>query len=158
MFGYRTLGSSQTVEEQGMNPKPWYDKGLRFECTKCGACCRNHGDYAFVYLTEHDLRAIPRFIGISRAQFVERYCTKDEDWIVLRMDRPACAFLDEDNRCTIYPVRPKQCATWPFWTENLDRSTWEGPIQDCCPGIGKGPLSSAAEIERIARETDEFYS
>ena len=141
-----------------MSSKPWYDKGLRFECTKCGACCKNHGDYAFVYLTEHDLREIPRFLGLSRGEFVERYCTMDEDWVVLRMDQPACAFLDEQNRCQIYPVRPKQCASWPFWSENLERSTWEGPIQDCCPGIGKGPLTPAAEVERIARETDEFYA
>jgi uncharacterized protein len=141
-----------------MKPKPWYDKGLRFECTQCGACCKNHGDYAFVYLTEHDLREIPRFLGISRADFVERYCTRDEGWVVLRMDEPACAFLDERNRCKIYPVRPKQCATWPFWSENLERGAWEGPVKDCCPGIGKGPVTPAAEVERIARETDEFYA
>jgi Fe-S-cluster containining protein len=158
VFGTRTLFVEAPAGDSSMKPKPWYDKGLRFECTQCGACCKNHGDYAFVYLTEHDLREIPRFLGISRAEFVERYCTKDEDWVVLRMDEPACAFLDEANRCKIYPVRPKQCASWPFWTENLERSTWEGPVKDCCPGIGKGEVTPAAEVERIARETDEFYA
>jgi Fe-S-cluster containining protein len=109
-------------------------------------------------LTEHDLRTIPKFLGLTRAAFLEQYCTLDESWPVLRMDEPACAFLDKDNRCKIYPVRPKQCATWPFWTENLERATWEGAVKDCCTGIGKGELSSAAEVERIARETDEFYA
>ena len=110
-----------------------------------------------MYLTEQDLRAIPRHLGLSRAEFIERHCTTDEGWVVLRMDQPACAFLDDENRCRIYPVRPKQCATWPFWSENLERSVWTGPVRDCCPGIDKGPLVEAAEVERIARETDEYY-
>ena len=76
----------------------------------------------------------------------------------LRMDAPACPFLQEDQRCGIYPVRPKQCATWPFWEENLERENWEGSVKDCCPGIGKGKLHSAAEVERVARETEEWYA
>jgi Fe-S-cluster containining protein len=72
------------------------------------------------------------------------------------MDEPACAFLDENNRCKIYPVRPKQCATWPFWTENLERAAWEGPVKDCCPGIGKGELTLRMRAHR-ARDR-RFYA
>lgn len=141
-----------------MTPKPWYHKGLRFQCTQCGNCCRNHGDYQYVYLIEREIRAIAAHLGLSRAAFLERYCEKEPGCHVsLRMDRPACPFLGEDSRCAIYPVRPKQCATWPFWEENLKRATWEGPVKDCCPGIDAGPLTPAAEAERIARETEEWY-
>ncbi len=140
-----------------MSYKPWYEKGLRFECTRCGNCCRNHGDYAFVYLTDHDVSAIAQFLGLPAERFLERYCTRDGDWVVLRMDEPACPFLDGENRCTIYPVRPRQCAAWPFWTENLRRATWEGAVKACCPGIGKGRVRPAAEIRRIARENDAWY-
>lgn len=140
-----------------MNSKAWYGKGLRFSCTQCGNCCRNHGDYTYVYLAEHDVEAIARHLGLSRRRFLERYCSREDGWVTLRMDAPACPFLQEDNRCGIYPVRPKQCATWPFWEENLERSAWEGPVQECCPGIGRGPLVPAEEVERIARETEEWY-
>ena len=141
-----------------MSHKPWYAKGLRFECTQCGNCCRNHGDYAYVYLSERELRAIPAYLGLTRREFLERYCTKEPgDFPTLRMDTPACPFLGEDNRCAIYPVRPKQCATWPFWEENLVKSTWEGPVKECCPGIGKGPLHPAEHVERLARETEEWF-
>ena len=140
-----------------MSPKPWYHKGLRFECTQCGNCCRNHGEYAFVYLTEADLKAIPKHLGLTRRVFERRYCTTADGWTSLRMDRPACPFLGEDSRCGIYPVRPKQCATWPFWEENLKRSVWEGAVKDCCPGIGKGALVPAEEVRRIARETEAYY-
>jgi Fe-S-cluster containining protein len=35
-----------------------------------------------------------------------------------------CIFLreaDGQRKCAIYPVRPSQCRTWPFWPSNLAR-------------------------------------
>ncbi len=142
-----------------MTRKPWYANGLRFECTQCGNCCKNHGDYEYVYITEPEIRAIAGHLGLARKAFLDAYCVKEPgEFVSLRMDQPACPFLGDDNRCEIYPVRPKQCATWPFWEENLKRSTWEGPVKECCPGIDKGPLHSAEEVERVARETEEWFS
>lgn len=136
----------------------WYAKGLRFQCTQCGNCCRNHGDYAYVYLTKVELSEIPEYLKLTRAQFLERYCSKEPgSWWSLRMDQPACPFLTAEGRCAIYSVRPKQCRTWPFWEENLPEDVWNGPVKECCPGIGKGPLVSAIEVERIARETEEWF-
>ena len=140
-----------------MSHKPWYEKGLRFECTQCGNCCRNHGEYTYVYLTRGEQRAIAEHLGLSRREFRATYCIEEDGLTSLRMDEPACPFLDPENRCRIYPVRPKQCATWPFWEENLERETWEGPVSDCCPGIGKGRHYPASEVERIARETEDWY-
>lgn len=140
-----------------MAPKPWFANGLRFECTGCGNCCRNHGDYTFVYLAERDIEAMSEHLGLSRARFLDRYCEEVDGWVTLQMGEEACPFLDEANRCGVYEVRPKQCATWPFWEENLEQATWEGPVKDCCPGIGKGPLTSAEEALRIARETEAWY-
>lgn len=138
--------------------KPWYHEGLRFECTQCGNCCRNHGEYSFVYLAEADLEALAAHLSLPREEILERWCTSDGGWTVLRMDRPACPFLSAEGGCQVYPARPKQCRTWPFWEDNLERAQWEGPVQDCCPGIGSGPLHTAAEVERIARETEEWYA
>ena len=140
-----------------MPPKPFYESGLRFECTGCGNCCRIHGEYAYVYLLEKDVRAMARHLGIPAQEFFDRYCQLEDDWIIVRMDDPACPFLTEDNRCSVYPVRPKQCATWPFWEENLVEATWNGSVKECCPGIGKGPLYPKEEVERIARETEDYY-
>ena len=140
-----------------MLPKPWYGNGLRFECTRGGNCCRTHGEYAYVYLAERDLLAIAGFLGLARADFLARYCTEEDGWISLRMDRPACPFLTAENRCAIYPVRPKQCATWPFWRETLERAKWEGAVSATCPGIGRGPLHPREEIERSARENEAWY-
>ncbi len=140
-----------------MTPKSWYHKGLRFECTQCGNCCTSHGDYAYVYLAEADVGAISAHLGLDRASFLARHVAHEEGHLLLRMDQPACPFLTAERRCSIYPVRPKQCRTWPFWEENLAREVWEGPVTETCPGIGQGPLVPAAEIERQARETEAWY-
>lgn len=141
-----------------MTPKPWYHKGLRFSCTQCGNCCKNHGDYSYVYLAEKDIEAIAAHLELPRERFLRDYCRREDGWVTLRMDQPACPFLQADNRCGIYPVRPKQCATWPFWAENLQRAAWEGPVRECCPGLDHGPLHTVAEIEQKARETEEWYA
>ena len=36
---------------------PWYEEGLRFECSQCGNCCRNHGEYGYVYLMPPEVTA-----------------------------------------------------------------------------------------------------
>jgi Fe-S-cluster containining protein len=138
--------------------QPWYAAGVRFACTQCGNCCTTHGDYAHVAVGPAELRAIPAFLGLTREAFVERYCEKRPgSFHFLRMSGPDCPFLTPQKRCAIYPVRPKQCATWPFWKQNLERARWDGPVKACCPGIGTGPLHSRGVIERAADETERWY-
>jgi hypothetical protein len=137
-----------------MPSKPWYANGLRFTCTRCGNCCRNHGEYTYVYVSPAEVSAIARHLGTSEGEFLARYCREEDGWTHLRMDDPACPFLGPGNACGIYPVRPRQCATWPFWRENLERAAWEEVKRDC-PGMDRGEWHSRAEIERLARETDE---
>lgn len=139
-------------------PKPWFHKGLRFSCTQCGNCCRTHDSYAYVYLAEADIQALSQHLQLDRATFLEQHCQSEDGWTTLRIDQPACPFLNEEGGCSVYQARPKQCRSWPFWAENLPKATWEGPVSDCCPGIGKGPLIPATEIQRIARETEEWYT
>lgn len=142
-----------------MSHNTWYSNGLRFECRTCGNCCRNHGAYTYVNLTEVELSAIPAFLGLSRAEFLTRFCDKQAGFHpALLMDAPACPFLGADNLCAIHPVRPMQCRSWPFWSENLSEEVWRGPVKECCPGLDSGPLYPAAEIERIARESDQWYT
>lgn len=137
---------------------PWYARGLCFECTGCGACCRTHGDCEYVFLTDGDVAAIARHLAMSRVDFLNEHCESDPTATWLVMPSAACIFLEDGARCRVYPARPVQCATWPFWTENLrSQEAWERQVLAVCPGAGRGRRHSREEIEQTARARDARY-
>jgi Fe-S-cluster containining protein len=63
-------------------------------------------------------------------------------------DNGDCVFYDRGTGCTIYPVRPRQCRTWPFWQSTVGSpEAWQRTCQ-VCPGAGRGELIPAEEITR----------
>ena len=58
-----------------------------------------------------------------------------------------CIFLDRNpDRCSIYAVRPAQCATFPFWPEILkSKLSWDR-YSLSCPGMNQGDFHDATEI------------
>jgi Fe-S-cluster containining protein len=133
---------------------PWYASGLRFTCvSECGACCTNHDDYAYVYLTDDGIRSISKHLGLTKREFLNEYTMLDDDEIVLKMVEPECPFLD-GWRCRVYETRPVQCRTFPFWTENLkSRAAWQR-LRRFCPGIDQGDLLELERIRDHVRERD----
>ena len=72
---------------------------------------------------------------------------KTKDCIFLRYD------AEGSSLCTVYPVRPMQCRTWPFWPSNLrDIDSWSLAAVRC-PGVNRGPLHRLDEIERKRDKT-----
>jgi Fe-S-cluster containining protein len=49
--------------------------------------------------------------------------------------------------CSIYPVRPLKCRTWPFWEELRDNPDGLRRAADLCPGIR---LPSTGDGDRVA--------
>lgn len=135
-----------SAKAAGASGNPWYAEGLCFTCQPgCGACCTNHGDYAYVYLERDDIARLAAFFQLTTAQFKERYTALDDGDVVLKMDQPSCPFLS-DYRCSVYTARPLQCRTFPFWKENLSsRAEWQG-LKRFCPGIDNGETHSLKVI------------
>ena len=130
--------------------KPWYHGGLQFECQRCGQCCG--GEPGIVWVKRDEARAMAQYLGISAPEFYDRY-TRKVGFRVSLNERPNgdCVMLRE-GQCTIYPVRPIQCKTFPFWPWNLDSPLdWEA-LAKRCPGINKGRLYSYEEIEEQRRK------
>jgi len=139
-----------------MNQYKWYSDGLKFECTGCGGCCTDHGEYAYVYLLQPEIEAIAEYLELSVDDFRQKYCLHSDELVYLKMETPDCLFF-KNGKCVIYPVRPKQCRTWPFWKDNLDKETWDNDVKPFCPGIGKGKRFSPEEIDSIAEKGEEGF-
>jgi len=87
-------------------------------------------------------------LDIPRKEFMKSYCSKLDGNLILRFRDKVCPFY-ENEACAIYNVRPVQCRAWPFWEENLDEWTWYEEVGAICPGLDRGRLYSASEIEKI---------
>jgi uncharacterized protein len=132
--------------------EPWYQEGLRFECTGCGDCCS--GEPGHVWVDREEIARIAAHLGMGVEQFERRFVRSvGRRKSLVEYPDGDCIFLEpETRRCSVYAVRPVQCRTWPFWTSNLrSPKSWEATCQ-ACPGSGTGTLYSIAEIEQRRRQ------
>lgn len=127
--------------------QPWYQNGLRFRCTRCGHCCT--GEPGFVWVEDADLALIAGFLQMPEHQVKALYTRSTSRGQTLREKvNGDCVFYDKTAGCTIYPVRPPQCRTWPFWESNVESpQAWEH-TSAVCPGSGQGELIPVDEITR----------
>lgn len=83
----------------------------RFECDKCGACCKGT---LIVEADDLDVFREPRLINADRhhrGKSVEEMVSEIQQQgkaILLACGAP-CSFLGADNHCSIYPTRPNAC-------------------------------------------------
>jgi len=126
---------------------------VRFECpSDCSNCCQLSG--GFVFLTNEEATAISAYLEAPKELFLEWF-TRDVDGNLALVDGEDehCVFLEE-GKCSIYPVRPKQCRTYPFWPENMKTKAHWNLTKKMCPGIGKGQILSSEEISDILHGKD----
>jgi Fe-S-cluster containining protein len=90
-------------------------------------------------------------MGIEQEVFVPKYCREVNINGRCRLsltEKPNfdCVFW-EGGGCVVYPWRPLQCKSYPFWHPNLvSRRAWE-ILRESCPGVDAGDLHSREEIE-----------
>ena len=126
---------------------PWYHEGLSFRCSQCGDCCRGEG---FVWVNETEIESIARFLDIDRDEFGRRFLRRVGQSLSLTDNAEEdCIFWDQG--CTIYPVRPTQCRTFPFWKHHLASPSSWASVGRVCPGVGEGRSYELVQIERLAR-------
>lgn len=129
---------------------PWFRNGLKFFCTGCGKCCT--GSDGYVFLSSKDVDALAKQLNLSSAEFTQKY-TRTVDGNLCLKDNLAtdeCIFL-KNNRCTVYPSRPIQCQTFPWWIHQIEsRETWN-EAKKRCEGI-EHPLATVVPVDTIAKQ------
>ncbi len=102
-----------------------------FTCQFCGQCCKGYGG---TYVSEYEIDAICRYLGLDRQRFIQRYCQISGDRpLIAQAQNGYCVFWNQ--LCTIHPVKPQMCRKWPFIESVLvDALNWQS-MAASCPGM-----------------------
>lgn len=104
-----------------------------------------------------EMNAIAEFLGLALAVFKLRYqITWDSEmkkWVI-DANPHGCPLLTADKGCSVHPVKPMQCQTFPFWQELIEEADAWDEAKAYCPGMDapEGRLYSPEEIQSIAQE------
>lgn len=77
-------------------------------CLECANCCKTTGPL----FTNADIERIAKRFRMKPSQFITTYLKLDEENDYVLQQVP-CSFLDAENHCLIYDIRPKACREFP---------------------------------------------
>jgi Fe-S-cluster containining protein len=78
------------------------------DCLSCANCCKTTSPI----FREVDIKRIAKALRIKEIQFINDYLRLDEDSDYVLKQSP-CTFLQDDNTCSIYEIRPLACREYP---------------------------------------------
>jgi Fe-S-cluster containining protein len=79
-------------------------------CLDCAACCKRMTPT----FTRTDIKRISAHFGMTSKQFYDKWLAHDDNGDVVNENQP-CQFLGKDNKCSIYSIRPSDCAGFPHF-------------------------------------------
>ena len=78
------------------------------DCLQCANCCKTTP----ALVTRPDAKRIAKHLSIPPKTFIKKYLIEDING-ELMIARVPCTFLNGDNTCQIYDVRPQACREYP---------------------------------------------
>jgi len=101
----------EVLKRQGVFHEEAFDK---VDCLSCANCCKG---YSPRFKTP-DIKRISKLLGMKEGVFIEKYLQEDQEGDFV-LQRTPCAFLGEDNYCSIYEDRPSDCRRFPYTDEDV---------------------------------------
>jgi uncharacterized protein len=87
---------------------------IKHDCLQCAACCKNYSPR----FKAPDIKRISKYIGMKETEMMDKYLHRDADGDFVLNEKP-CTFLQSDNTCSIYEVRPSDCERFPYVQEDV---------------------------------------
>jgi len=95
-----------------VEPAVWAE----IDCLSCANCCKKMTPT----FTPQDLKRISAHFNQTPEEFRKQWLVKDKNKDLVNKTQP-CQFLNlEDNKCTIYAIRPVDCSGFP----HLAKKKW----------------------------------
>jgi len=79
------------------------------DCTRCANCCKTLN----IKFEPADIERIAGHLNMPTAEFIATYLEAGNEEGSYKARQKPCPFLGEDNRCTIYEIRPAVCQAYP---------------------------------------------
>lgn len=94
-----------------LEPEVWKET----DCLSCANCCRTMTPT----FTKKDINRISKHFAMTPAAFAKKWLRKDRAGDMLNKVEP-CQFLNlEDNKCSIYAIRPTDCSSFPHFPKKV---------------------------------------
>lgn len=78
------------------------------ECLTCANCCKTTSPIFY----QKDIERLAKYLRIRPSDVIEKYLQLDEENDYVLKSTP-CAFLGDDNYCSVYDARPTACREYP---------------------------------------------
>ena len=107
----KTLAGSKTADK---NVTKLHDQVFKeVDCLKCANCCKTTP----ALVTRTDAKRIAKHLKIPPKTFIKHYLLEDVNGDLMYKQVP-CTFLNENNTCQIYEVRPQACREYPHTNQS----------------------------------------
>lgn len=104
----------------------------KIDCLQCGNCCKGFSPR----FKTPDIKRIAKHLKMKDGDFINQYLFVDSEGDHVLKTKP-CSFLGQDNYCSIYEVRPSDCARFPYTDEDvlLKRPSLTQKNSTFCPAV-----------------------
>lgn len=106
----------------------------KIDCLECANCCKTTSPI----FRDVDIKRIAKYLRMKENQFIDAYLRMDEDSDYVLKQSP-CAFLGNDNKCSIYEFRPLACREYPHTDRKNMHQILELTMKntEICPAVAK---------------------
>ena len=83
-----------------------------YDCQNCGNCCRWPGE---VPVGKKEISRMARHLGLSDEIFIANHTQlrASRSGLTLKQSENGACTLLKNNLCTVHPVKPSQCSSFP---------------------------------------------
>jgi Fe-S-cluster containining protein len=106
----KQVGKSTTKGILKLTAAAGKDAWQDVSCLDCANCCKRMTPT----YTRKDVNRIAKHFKMTYQQFYDKWLTVDDNKDIINQSLP-CQFLGRDNKCSIYAIRPDDCAGFPHF-------------------------------------------